>query len=35
MSPQTFSPELVLADPPAAWLDVWIFTNITIDAKCW
>jgi hypothetical protein len=34
-SPTTFSPELVLADPPAAWLDVWIFTNITIDAKCW
>ena len=34
-SPTTLSPELVLVDPPAVWLDVWIFTDITIDAKCW
>jgi hypothetical protein len=34
-SPETFSPSLVLFDIPAIWLDVWIFTDTTIDAKCW
>jgi hypothetical protein len=34
-NPDTLSPSLVLADPPSIWLDVWIFTDTTIDAKCW
>jgi|SRR3954469_8243248 len=34
-SPQVLSPELALVDLSAIWLDVWIITNITIDAKCW
>jgi hypothetical protein len=34
-APDVLSPELSLVDVPAVWLDVWIFTNLTIDAKCW
>jgi hypothetical protein len=34
-APDTFSPELSLVDAPAVWLDVWIRTDLTIDAKCW
>jgi hypothetical protein len=34
-APDTLSPELLLPDLPAVWLDVWIFTDTTLDAKCW